>query len=116
MYVIGLHNFRQYLRHLIRNLLVFFFILLCVFCVRYFQHQRELTPEIEALMYFTLSILPVLQYFITAILLASGFTLIVRSILQCLTLNMTDLTVVQSKARMHADLQDVTWNIKQDHS
>lgn len=72
------------------------------------QHQRKLTTEIESLMYFTLFILPVLQYFITAILLIAGFVLAIRAILRCMSLRLSDFTVTRSKTK----LQDITWNIK----
>lgn len=67
-------------------------------------------------MYFTLLILPVLQYFITAILLVAGCGLIIRFIIQCISLSLSDFTVTASKSKMNAKLHDITWNIKHDHS
>lgn len=42
----------------------------------YFQHQKELTPHLSNLLVFTLHILPILQYFITAFLILVGGGLI----------------------------------------
>lgn len=49
------------------------------------QHQKKLTTGIENILYFTLFILPVLQYVIPIALLGSGLLLIISGVRGCIS-------------------------------
>lgn len=49
-----------------------------------FQHQRQLTSDIENLIYFTLYILPIILHLITGLLLVGGSALTARGVLRLL--------------------------------
>lgn len=86
------------------------------------QHQKRLTSSIENLMYFTLFILPVLQYVITAVLLLSGISCLIVGVLRCMADN-TDNTDNYKNSKLNSDSSkfdmncklhesEIAWNLK----
>lgn len=55
------------------------------FFISFLQHQKKLTTGIENILYFTLFILPVLQYAIPIVLFASGILLIINGVRGCIS-------------------------------
>lgn len=85
----------------------------------YSQRQRELTPAIENILYFTLFILPVLQYVITAFLLTMGITCLTIGVLRCMERNgdkyksnsmLNGGPKFENNYKLH--VAKITWNLK----
>lgn len=85
------------------------------------QHQKRLTTSIENLLYFTIFILPVLQYVVTAILLITGISCLIIGVLRCMAANTNDyhnakLNSSSLKFDMNCKLHENVivngWNIK----
>ncbi|XP_031632460.1 lysosome membrane protein 2-like [Contarinia nasturtii] len=79
-------------------------------------HQKQLTPKIEKLMYFTLFVLPWLQYVITIFLMLTGLLCLTLGVARCMAQEPSpkQLNTPPSKFGTNYKLQEaeITWNIK----